>query len=221
MPHTPEPRHHHFEQQERLRQQQQNAALSGNYFSSPAGPAPAASLRAPRHPNAPRAQQQGSRSCYSFGPTRFSVIPRVAVGKVSVRFVPEQDAAALITALAEHVEAAFRRLGHSSSNRVAVRVHSVGDWWEADTASRYFAMAEQAVVREWGVKPLYVREGGTMPVAGVIEAVLGAPALLIPLGQSSDACHLPNERIRRANLVRGKNVFRHCLECLAAMGREP
>jgi di- and tripeptidase/Cys-Gly metallodipeptidase DUG1 len=135
-----------------------------------------------------------------------------------VRFVPAQDAALLIAALARHVESAFRRLG-SPANRVAVRVHSVGDWWEADAASRYFAMAEAAVTREWGAAPLYVREGGTMPVAGVIEQVLGAPALLVPLGQSSDACHLPNERIRRANLVRGKNVFRNLLEEVAAKGR--
>jgi acetylornithine deacetylase/succinyl-diaminopimelate desuccinylase-like protein/WD40 repeat protein len=196
-----------------------NAALSGNYFPARgAAQSGAASGGRPRASPSSSSQHHGNRSCYSFGPTRFSVIPRVAAGKVSVRFVPEQDAAALIEALARHVESAFRRIG-SPANRVAVRVHSVGDWWEADTASRYFAMAERAVAREWGAAPLYVREGGTMPVAGVIEAVLGAPALLIPLGQSSDACHLPNERIRRANLVRGKNVFRHLLEEVAAKGR--
>lgn len=91
---------------------------------------------------------------------------------------------------------------------LAPQVHSVGDWWEADPQSQLFQMAERAVQREWGVPPLYVREGGTMPVASLIEKMLGAPALMIPLGQSSDSCHLANERLRRLNLVKGKNVFR-------------
>ncbi|GBF92924.1 hypothetical protein Rsub_05760 [Raphidocelis subcapitata] len=154
------------------------------------------------------------RSLYRFGPTRFSVIPRTAVGKVSIRFVPEQDADHLIRCLTRHVRAEFARLG--SANAVAVHVHSVGDWWEADPESDVFKMAERAVRREWGVAPLYVREGGTMPVASLIEKTLGAPALMIPMGQSSDACHLANERLRRLNLVKGKNVVRHLMEELIA-----
>ncbi len=55
-----------------------------------------------------------------------------------------------------------------------------------------------------------------MPVASLIEKTLGAPALMIPMGQSSDNCHLANERIRRTNLVKGKNVVRHLLEEVAA-----
>lgn len=38
-------------------------------------------------------------SAYRFGPTRFSVIPRSAVGNVSIRFVPDQNAEHLIAAL--------------------------------------------------------------------------------------------------------------------------
>lgn len=63
-------------------------------------------------------------------------------------------------------------------------------------------MAEAAVRREWGCEPLYVREGGTMPVASVLERLLAAPAIMIPMGQSSDSPHLANERIRRANLLK-------------------
>ncbi len=37
--------------------------------------------------------------CYRFGPTRFSVIPKSAEGKVSVRFVPNQDADTLVQRL--------------------------------------------------------------------------------------------------------------------------
>lgn len=154
------------------------------------------------------------RSCYRFGPTRFSVIPKVAVGKISLRFVPEQDHQTLIECLQQHIEKRFKLLW--SANRVELQVHSVGDWWEADPQSQLFQMAERAVRREWGEPPLYVREGGTMPVASLIEKMLGAPALMIPMGQSSDNCHLANERLRRINLVKGKNVVRHLLEEVVA-----
>ena len=58
------------------------------------------------------------------------------------------------------MEHEFKKL--RSANGVAVRVRSVGDWWEADPGGRLFRLAERAVEREWGQKPLYVREGGTM-----------------------------------------------------------
>ncbi len=46
-------------------------------------------------------------------------------------------------------------------------------------------LAEAAVRHVWGCEPLYVREGGTMPVASVLERLLNAPAIMIPMGQSS------------------------------------
>lgn len=55
-----------------------------------------------------------------------------------------------------------------------------------------------------------------MPVACLLERLLNAPAIMIPMGQSSDHTHLANERIRRSNLFRGKNVIRHLLEEVAA-----
>ena len=52
-------------------------------------------------------------------------------------------------------------------------------------------------------------------VASALEKLVGAPALLVPFGQASDGCHLPNERLRRANLLAGKNVVKNLLQELA------
>lgn len=153
-------------------------------------------------------------SCYRFGPTRFSVVPRTATGHVSIRFVPDQDAARLTELFRAHVQHEFRKL--RSANDVAVTLRSKGDWWEADPESLLFQMAERVVSAQWGQLPLFVREGGTMPVARALERELGASALLIPFGQASDACHLANERIARANLLAGKNVIKHLLNEVAA-----
>ena len=61
-----------------------------------------------------------------------------------------------------HVEHEFRKL--RSANSVAVTLRSTGDWYEADPESTLFRIAERAVAAEWGQLPLFVREGGTMPV---------------------------------------------------------
>ena len=149
---------------------------------------------------------------YRFGPTRSSVIPRSAAASVSIRFVPDQEPDKLIDALRAHVDAVFASL--ASPNTVSLRVKSVGHWWEADPASPAFTAAAGAIAGEWGTPPLLVREGGTMPVASLLERLLGARAVLIPFGQASDACHLANERLGRANLRRGKNVVRELLRAL-------
>ena len=81
-----------------------------------------------------------------------------------------QDAKELIALLRKHVDAVFTSLG--SSNTVEVHIKSLGDYWEADPESRLFKMAERAVEREWGRAPLFVREGGTMPVRAA-----GCPAV--------------------------------------------
>lgn len=36
------------------------------------------------------------------------------------------------------------------------------------------------------------------------------------MGQASDNCHLANERIRRENLIKGKDVVKHLLEDIIA-----
>lgn len=68
---------------------------------------------------------------------------------------------------------------------------------------------------EWGMKPLYVREGGTIPVTPFLEKTLNAPALHLPIGQATDRAHLQNERLRLQNLLKGKNVLKAFFKQLA------
>lgn len=62
-----------------------------------------------------------------------------------------------------------------------------------------------AVVR--GRKPLYIREGGSIPAIRFLEKEFGAPAAHLPCGQASDAAHLENERIRLLNLLKSREIF--------------
>ncbi|KAH9205001.1 hypothetical protein DL95DRAFT_493491 [Leptodontidium sp. 2 PMI_412] len=47
-----------------------------------------------------------------------------------------------------------------------------------------------------GRKPLYIREGGSIPSIRFLEKEFNAPAAHLPCGQASDSAHLDNERLR-------------------------
>ena len=56
-------------------------------------------------------------------------------------------------------------------------------------------------------KPLYIREGGSIPPIRFLEKEFNAPAAHLPCGQASDAAHLDNERLRVKNLIKSREIF--------------
>lgn len=62
--------------------------------------------------------------------------------------------------------------------------------------------------------PLYIREGGSIPVISFLEKEFNAPAAMFPCGQASDNAHLDNERMRVQNLYNGREIFRRVFEGL-------
>jgi len=57
-------------------------------------------------------------------------------------------------------------------------------------------------------KPLYIREGGSIPAIRFLEKEFNAPAAHLPCGQASDNAHLENERFRVLNLYNSKRIFK-------------
>ncbi|KAE7996969.1 hypothetical protein FH972_001645 [Carpinus fangiana] len=57
-------------------------------------------------------------------------------------------------------------------------------------------------------KPLYIREGGSIPAIRFLEKEFDAPAAHLPCGQASDNAHLDNERLRVVNLLNARTIFR-------------
>lgn len=63
-------------------------------------------------------------------------------------------------------------------------------------------------------KPLYIREGGSIPAIRFLEKEFEAPAAHMPCGQASDSAHLDNERMSVLNLVRAREIFGKVFERL-------
>ncbi|KAH0555828.1 hypothetical protein GP486_006223 [Trichoglossum hirsutum] len=57
-------------------------------------------------------------------------------------------------------------------------------------------------------KPLYIREGGSIPSIRFLEKQFNAPGAHLPCGQASDNAHLDNERLRLANLYNSREIFK-------------
>ncbi|KAG0345829.1 hypothetical protein BG004_002995 [Podila humilis] len=134
------------------------------------------------------------------GPKNRTVIPRSAKASVSMRIVPDQEVADITKSFEEHID-----------------IKVVADWWLGDTKNRFFKAAESAIEQEWGQKPLFIREGGSVPAIRWLEKRLKAAAVHIPMGQSSDQAHLNNERIRLQNLNTGKRVIKTFLRELRSL----
>ncbi|KAI1403959.1 glutathione degradosome [Hypoxylon fuscum] len=63
-------------------------------------------------------------------------------------------------------------------------------------------------------KPLYIREGGSIPAIRFLEKEFNAPAAHLPCGQSSDSAHLDNERLRVVNLLKSREIFTYVFKKL-------
>jgi di- and tripeptidase len=63
-------------------------------------------------------------------------------------------------------------------------------------------------------RPLYIREGGSIPAIRFLEKEFNAPAAHLPCGQASDSAHLANERLRVLNLFKSREIFRYVFQKL-------
>ncbi|KAI1814262.1 WD domain-containing protein [Poronia punctata] len=63
-------------------------------------------------------------------------------------------------------------------------------------------------------RPLYIREGGSIPAIRFLEKEFDAPAAHLPCGQASDSAHLGNERLRVLNLLKSREIFRSVFQKL-------
>ncbi|KAL9621779.1 MAG: hypothetical protein Q9160_003751 [Pyrenula sp. 1 TL-2023] len=155
-------------------------------------------------------------------------IPSSAEAAVSIRIVPGQRADQIVKELDTFVHKQFEQMG--SSNKLQVVINSKADAWLGDPTNALFQTLEQAVSQAWTerssaskeegepsspvtragniqTKPIYIREGGSIPAISFLEKEFNAPAAMFPCGQASDHAHLDNERIRIENLYAAKQVF--------------
>jgi len=118
--------------------------------------------------------------------------------KFSFRLVPNQDPQKISAAL----ERKLKELCPAGIRTQLIDFHGApGVVVPLD--SPYVAAAERAIEAGFGKRPLFMREGGSIPVVANFHELLGVDTLLLGWGLDDDNTHSPNEKFHLADFHRG------------------
>jgi acetylornithine deacetylase/succinyl-diaminopimelate desuccinylase-like protein len=127
-----------------------------------------------------------------------TVIPAVAMAKVSMRLVPDQDP----DVIAGLFETYVRKICPKSVELTVTRMHG-GKPWITEYDNPYVRAAARAIEQGFGKPPVFCREGGSIPVVSMFKEELGTPAVLFGIGLPDENAHAPNERLDLGNFHNG------------------
>jgi acetylornithine deacetylase/succinyl-diaminopimelate desuccinylase-like protein len=142
-----------------------------------------------------------------------TIIPASAHAKITCRLVADQEPDRILDLVRSYIE-------EVSPPGVTVRVEAQGGGRPSLTPIEHPATraAARAIQRTFGVAPLYIREGGSVPVCASFETILGLPVVLLGFTNDDDRAHSPNESMVLANAETGILTVAAYWEELAATG---
>jgi acetylornithine deacetylase/succinyl-diaminopimelate desuccinylase-like protein len=119
-----------------------------------------------------------------------TVIPAVAMAKVSMRLVPDQDP----DKIAQLFEAYVAKVAPKTVETRVTRMHG-GKPWMTEFDNRFVQAAGRAIEKGFGKTPVFNREGGSIPVVATFQEILGLPSVLFGVGLPDENAHAPNEKL--------------------------
>ncbi|MBX3049024.1 MAG: dipeptidase [Anaerolineales bacterium] len=118
-----------------------------------------------------------------------TVLPAKAMAKFSCRLVPDQDPFEIDALVRKYIE---DTIDPSVSWELKLLSDAIPSISERDSAAvQAMAKAQETV---WGVRPIFRREGGSVPVVGHLQG-LGIESINVGSGLPDDQLHSPNERL--------------------------
>jgi len=145
----------------------------------------------------PTCEVNGLLSGYT-GEGAKTVLPAKAMAKVSCRLVPDQDPQDIEKLMKAHVAKVAPK-----GVKVDVRHLHGGRPWRAELDGPIFDAARAALRAAFGKEPVITGEGGSIPVVGDFERILGAPVLLVGFGLPGENAHAPDEWMSVENFRKG------------------
>jgi len=127
-----------------------------------------------------------------------TIIPATALAKVSMRLVPNQDPEQIARAFSAYIQdiaptgVTVTVTNHHNAKPVLVPRHSA-----------MVRAGMTALEKGFGAPPVFIREGGSIPIVGTFQDCLKAPVLLLGYGLATDNIHSPNEKFHLENFWRG------------------
>lgn len=139
-----------------------------------------------------------------------TVIPARAGAKFSFRLVPDQDP--------EAIARSAERFFHQRCPRgvtIELRYLHGARAVVMPLDSPWMAAAERAIAQGFGRRPVFIREGGSIPIVVHFRQRLNVDTLLLGWGLDDDRAHGPNEKLHLADFHRGIRASAHLWSELA------
>jgi acetylornithine deacetylase/succinyl-diaminopimelate desuccinylase-like protein len=133
------------------------------------------------------------------GPGGKTIVPSEARAKITCRVVPDQDPNEVVKLVARHLERHVPPGARLTITPGEDRARS------ASIARNHPVLktAEAALQDTYGVAPLIVRMGGTVPVAEIFQRLLGLDTVYFSFSTGDEDFHAPNEFFRVHRLHEG------------------
>ena len=152
-----------------------------------------------------------------------TVIPSKAFAKISCRLVPNQAPEQVKKLVMDAIRARtpsgikleFIDHHHADPYIVVPPDRSNTPKNQPAVLGRAFRAAEGAVSEVWGRPPLYLREGGSVPVIAAIKRATGLDSVMLGLFLPEDNLHAPNESFNLDVMKKGIETVRRMLARLA------
>lgn len=143
-----------------------------------------------------------------------TVLPARAMAKVSFRLVPDQDPKTVEELFRAHVERVV-----PPGVRVSVTLLNGSRAWRARPQGPHVQAAARALERAFGKRPVFTAEGGSIPIVGEFERILGAPVLLVGFAHPGANMHAPDEWFPLDSFEKGMRTVAYLYEELARAGK--
>jgi acetylornithine deacetylase/succinyl-diaminopimelate desuccinylase-like protein len=144
-----------------------------------------------------------------------TVLPSEAHAKLSMRLVPDQDPDGITQLVAQYL----REIAPPSVSVTVKDLHSgAGALVRRDSPAMQAAF--RAYAETFGTEPVFVREGGSIPVVATFKRVLGVDTILLGFGLPDDRLHAPNEKIHVPTFFRGIETVIRLMASVASTASE-
>jgi succinyl-diaminopimelate desuccinylase len=90
----------------------------------------------------------------------------------------------------------------------------------ASLESPYMTAAATAIENGFGRSPVFIREGGSIPIVNAFHEQLGVDSLLLGWGLDDDNTHGPNEKFCLADFQRGIKASAYLWQEVSKVERE-
>ncbi len=150
-----------------------------------------------------------------------TIVPATATAEIDIRLVPETPPQRQVDLVKQHIiDQGYLVLDRKPTSKERYLNPKICQFtnsrayeaFRTELDSPIGNMVYSAIKAEFGTEPVRVRIlGGSVPISPFIQS-LGVPALIVPLVNSDNNQHSPNENLRIGNYFDGVRTFRGLLK---------